>query len=135
MGTMCHVLLLGLDEPLQLSLSRLFEQKGYSTASEPDAATGESSIINNAPRWILMGENLPLVDDESIVTRIRNLTRAPIIVIGAGQGTIAVKALLDGADYYLPRPVDFKELLSRMRALSRREKGAFNPEPLRSLPH
>ena len=51
---------------------------------------------------------------------LRRLTESPIITLGAGGEMAIVQALLAGADVYLTRPVNIRELMARIRALLRR---------------
>jgi two-component system alkaline phosphatase synthesis response regulator PhoP len=51
---------------------------------------------------------------------LRRLTESPIIVLGSGGEMAMVRALFQGADFYLTRPVNVRELIARIRALLRR---------------
>ena len=121
---MLLILLLGLDEPMQLALSELFRGEGYRFAIEQSVAAAEQMVLQGDIDIVLLPDSLPPVDSEAVVTRLRNITDAPIIVIGGGEGTSIIKSLLDGADLYLARPINHRELLSRIRSLSRRRPDA-----------
>ena len=69
---------------------------------------------------MLLAEGMPSLDGLEMLPLTRRLTASPIIVLGEGGETAVVKALLQGADMYLRKPVNDAELLSRVRAVTRR---------------
>ena len=119
-GMISYVLLIVADEPLQLSLTQLLESEGYALHVETDTLEGANQIARETPGVIVITEGIPDVEGEDALHMIRRITRTPIIVVGSGGETAVVRALLDGADVYLRRPVNQREFLSRIRALMRR---------------
>lgn len=87
---------------------------------ESDSGRGVAQLIQRQPNIILMSEDMPPVDDVELLPLLRRLTRAIIVVMGKGGETAVVNALLHGADVYMTKPLNYRELLSRIRALLRR---------------
>ena len=117
---MSYVLFIGLNEPLQIALTDVFTESGYETVSESDPSEGTTMAMSRPPNLIVLAEDTPDIEGKIVLQSLRRLTDAPIIVVGAGSETVVVKALLDGADIYMSRPISSHEMLSRARSLLRR---------------
>lgn len=117
---MSHVLFIGLYEPLQTALTELFNEAGYEAVSLSDPAEGITLAVTHPAHLIILAEDTPDIDGVVVLQSLRRLTSTPIIVVGTGRETSVVKALLDGADIYMSRPINNRELLSRARSLLRR---------------
>lgn len=83
-----------------------------------------SDILRLTVRWspelVIIPDDAEPVDGEELLTAIRGLTRAAIIVVGAGGETEMANALLQGADSYLQHPDEARKLRSVIPALLRR---------------
>jgi two-component system, OmpR family, KDP operon response regulator KdpE len=88
-----------------------------------EAATGEEGIAAAAthnPDIILLDLGLPDLDGLDVTKRLREWTKAPIIVISAREQERDKVAALDaGADDYLTKPFGMDELLARLRVARR----------------
>jgi two-component system KDP operon response regulator KdpE len=88
-----------------------------------EAATGREGMAHAAahnPEVILLDLGLPDLDGLEVTRRIREWSRAPIIVISArGKEQDKVTALDIGADDYLTKPFSVPELLARIRVALR----------------
>lgn len=115
-----HVLLIGFQDDLRNSLVELFQNEQYLVAEELDSGGGVLYVMRENPGIIVMSEDMPSLEGVEFLPLLRRLTRAPIIVVGAGGEAAVVRALLQGADMYLRTPPNYRELLSRVRALMRR---------------
>jgi two-component system KDP operon response regulator KdpE len=84
-----------------------------------EAETGKAGLTEAAarnPDLILLDLGLPDLDGLAVTERLREWTKAPIIVISArGQEEDKIKALDQGADDYLTKPFGIGELLARIR--------------------
>ena len=126
---MDHILLLESDQELRFAISDLFLSEGFELIQKLDSSDGVISIMQGDPGAILMSEDMPALESVELLPLLRRLTKAPIIVIGDGGETAVVNALLQGADVYLSKPINYRELLSRVRAFFRHSRlGSNSPD-------
>lgn len=82
-----------------------------------DAATGESFDV------ILLDVGLPGLNGFEVLTRMRTITTTPVIMLTArGDDIDRITGLEMGADDYLPKPCNLRELVARIRAVTRRNE-------------
>ena len=94
------------------------------------AATGQEALDAPEPDVILLDLRLPDMDGYTVCRRIRERSDVPIIIVSAkGDEVDRVLGLELGADDYIVKPFGFRELVARIRAVSRRT------EPRRDEPH
>ena len=100
-----------------------------------EAGDGESGIrltATESPGVVLLDLGLPDMDGIEVVRALREWSQVPIIVLSArGQEKDKVAALDAGADDYLTKPFELRELVLRLRALDRRR--AHNRPPVREI--
>ena len=86
--------------------------------------TGEGALLamsDFAPNLVLLDLGLPDIDGTDVCRRIRLTSTTPIIVVSARDDEIdRVVALEMGADDYVVKPFGMRELVARIRAVSRR---------------
>lgn len=103
-----------------------FEKEGYEVATcmQGDKALAAFSVAK--PDIIILDLMLPGMDGNDICREIRKISDVPIIMLTARTDTLdRVVGLELGADDYVPKPFEPKELLARVKAVLRRvEKGA-----------
>lgn len=109
------------DEPQMRRLLRVtLEANGYRVL---DAATGNEGVIAAAqrkPDVMLLDLGLPDLDGVTVLKRIREWSRVPIIILSVrDQEEEKVAALDSGADDYVTKPFNSAELLARIRAALR----------------
>ncbi|WP_257303751.1 response regulator [Geothrix campi] len=119
------------DEPQMRRFLRVaLESSGYRYLEAPTGEEGLTLAVQFRPDVILLDLGLPDMDGLDLMTRLREWSQIPVIVISArGQETDKVGALDVGADDYLTKPFGTSELLARIRvALRHAEPGAVeNP--------
>jgi heavy metal response regulator len=120
------------DEPrVAHFIAKGLREQGYAvdTASDGEAALYKASISEYD--LIILDVMLPLVNGFDVCKELRGAAvKAPILMLTARDSIEdRVKGLDSGADDYLGKPFDFKELLARARALLRRAKD-LRPEIL-----
>ena len=118
------------DEPgIVASLRPALKAAGYSVKIARDGAEAIASIKLDDNDIILLDLGLPDMDGKAVIGRIRDSTRAPIIVISARhQESEKIAALDVGADDYIDKPFALGELLARIRvALRRLERQTARP--------
>jgi len=112
------------DEPQMRRLLRVtLEANGYRVF---DAATGNDGIIQAAqcrPEVILLDLGLPDMDGLTVLKRLREWSRVPVIVLTVREREEDKIAALDnGADDYVTKPFNSGELLARLRVALRRAR-------------
>jgi len=123
-----HILLIDDDKRLADMVGRYLSQAGFELSHRFDAASGLGALAapsRSPPDLILLDLMLPDADGLDVCRDIRNLdgpvARVPILMLTArGEITDRVVGLEIGADDYLPKPFEPRELLARVRALLRR---------------
>jgi DNA-binding response OmpR family regulator len=104
-------------EPLATGLRR----EGYEVEH---AATGAAALEAQAADLVLLDLRLPDMDGLDVCRRLRASSSVPIIVVTArGEEADRVVGLELGADDYVVKPFGLRELIARIRAVSRRAEG------------
>ena len=89
---------------------------------------GADALAAPEPDLVLLDLRLPDIDGFDVARELRGRSRVPIIMITArGEEVDIVVGLEIGADDYLVKPFGFRQLLARIRAVSRRSDGAAAP--------
>ncbi|MFE1602951.1 response regulator transcription factor [Methylobacterium sp. ID0610] len=98
---------------------------GHAVDWERDGETGDGVLAVQTYDLVILDVNLPGLDGFTILKRLRaRQGRTPVLVLTArSQVDDRVGALDLGADDYLVKPFDFRELEARVRALLRRHSG------------
>ncbi|HSP57647.1 MAG TPA: winged helix-turn-helix domain-containing protein [Halomonas sp.] len=116
-----HVLIIEDDERLAGLTRDYLEANGFRVTVEPDGAHGVERILTLHPDLVILDLMLPGEDGLSICRRVRGDYQGPILMLTARTDDMdQVLGLEMGADDYVPKPVQPRVLLARMRALLRR---------------
>lgn len=109
------------DEPQMRRFLRLsLTNAGYQVIEAQTGADGLARAAERAPDVVLLDLGLPDQDGLSVTARLREWSKAPIIVLSArGREEDKVAALDQGADDYLTKPFGVGELLARVRVALR----------------
>jgi DNA-binding response OmpR family regulator len=112
------------DAGISTMIRRGLEDERYQVDIARDGARGLELARTNEYGIIVLDLMLPKMDGWQVCERLRSTrNQTPILMLTARDSIDdRVKGLDAGADDYLPKPFDFKELLARLRALSRRER-------------
>jgi DNA-binding response OmpR family regulator len=103
----------------------LLQHSGFQTINVDGSLQALAEVNRSSPDLILMRENSRRLNGDELCIRIRELSSAPIIVLGQEQEEAAgVEFLEMGADAYLTTPLHFRELLARVRSLLRRTQSS-----------
>ncbi len=101
----------------------------FDTAHVQTGAAAIAAMAEFIPDIVLLDLGLPDMDGTDVCRTIRSTSTTPIIVVSARDEEIdRVLALEMGADDYLVKPFGMRELIARMRAVSRRTGGAETTE-------
>lgn len=114
------ILLVEDDKPVRSFIKAAIHAQKYRYI---EASTGEIALslaVSHMPDLLLLDLGLPDMDGMELISRIREFSTAPIIIISArGQEQDKVAALDLGADDYLAKPFGTGELLARIRTALR----------------
>jgi DNA-binding response OmpR family regulator len=121
-----RVLLVEDDEMIGSSLRDVLSANGWSVDWVKDGLLAQSALDDGDYACVLLDLGLPKRDGIEVLRRARESKDAtPILVLTARDGLDDRVAGLDlGADDYLVKPYEFRELLARMRAIIRRRDGS-----------
>ncbi len=110
-------------------LLRLYlEKEGFEVSIAGDGKTGLEKFEKFQPSVVLLDIMLPVMDGWQVCSEIRKTSRTPIIMLTAkGETNDKVTGLEMGADDYLTKPFEVKELLARIHAVMRRTDGDGHP--------
>ncbi len=114
------------DDTNIAELLRLYLTKeGFEVSLAPDGGKGITEFERFAPDLVLLDLMLPVMDGWEVCREIRSTSKTPIIMLTAkGETVDKVTGLEMGADDYVVKPFEIKELLARIRAVLRR----YGPE-------
>lgn len=111
------------DEPgLRGMIEDYLSMQGFAVASAENGAALDRLLATHNPDMLLMDVNMPGEDGISIVKRLRHAgERMGIIMLTANaEESSKVDGLSQGADDYLTKPFEVRELLARVHSLQRR---------------
>ena len=110
------------DDANIAQLLRLYlEKDGFTVETAADGAAGLLAFRENLPDLVLLDIMLPVVDGWTVCREIHASRRTPIIMLTAkGEMADKVSGLEIGADDYIVKPFDMKEVLARVHAVLRR---------------
>jgi two-component system, OmpR family, response regulator len=109
------------DREIRSLLADFLTREGYATVSAGDGAAMDRALLHTRPDLIVLDIMLPGEDGLSICRRLRARGRLPILMLTAkGEDIDRIVGLEIGADDYLPKPFNPRELLARIRAVLRR---------------
>ncbi len=116
-----HVLIIE-DDPNIAELIRLYlEKDGFEVTITSDGKSGVDMFFKIHPSIVLLDIMLPEMDGWDVCREIRKTYKTPIIMLTAKDETIdKVTGLELGADDYISKPFDMKEVIARIRAVLRR---------------
>jgi DNA-binding response OmpR family regulator len=123
------------DDSIRTALRWALEDEGYTVA---EAVNGEDAcryVAESAPDLMLVDLMLGAVDGFAVIREVRRSHDLPIIVVSARADTHDIVAALEaGADDYVTKPFQVKEITARLRALRRRAGGSAARDDDRDAP-
>ena len=116
-----RVLIVDDDERLTELLTEYLSRFGYSVRAAKHPEAGLRALKADPPDLVILDVMLPDMDGLSVCRKIRETSRVPVIMLTA-RGDVAdrIVGLELGADDYLPKPFEPRELVARMQAVLRR---------------
>ncbi|MBC8048582.1 MAG: response regulator transcription factor [Chitinophagales bacterium] len=112
------------DEEIRRLIKDLLEREGFGVETVDTGEAATARLARNRPDLVILDLMLPGEDGLSICRRLRSGDNLPILMLTAKSDPIdRVVGLEMGADDYLTKPFNPRELLARVRAILRRSKG------------
>jgi len=100
------------------------EKEGFDTQVAKDGGKGVELFRSFQPDLVLLDIMLPIMDGWSVLKKIREAEKTPVIMLTAkGETEDKVSGLEMGADDYITKPFEMKEVLARIHAVLRRTNG------------
>ena len=127
-----RVLVIEDEARLAATLQDLLELGGYTADVCHDGEAGLDDALTGIYDVILLDVMLPKLDGFTVLRRLREAGNATPVLMLTARDQVAdkVAGLDQGADYYLTKPFDPKELLACVRALTRRQPELRNTDVL-----
>jgi two-component system OmpR family response regulator len=124
-----RVLLIEDDKMIGTAIAQALKDAAYAVDWVTDGKTALDVAESEAYELALLDLGLPKVDGREVLRRLRTPgRRVPVIIITARDGVEdRIDGLDLGADDYLTKPFEIRELLARMRAVLRREGSGSSP--------
>jgi two-component system OmpR family response regulator len=120
-----RVLIVDDDADIREGLVEVFQRAGFVAASAGDVAAMEKALAQTGADLIVLDLMMPGEDGLSACKRLSGKGRPPIIMLSAlGDDADRIVGLEIGADDYVPKPCNPRELVARARAVLRRGRDA-----------
>jgi two-component system OmpR family response regulator len=122
------------DREIRSLLADFLAREGYATVCAEDGTAMDRALAQARPDLIVLDLMLPGEDGLSICRRLRAKGDLPILMLTAkAEDVDRIVGLEIGADDYLPKPFNPRELLARIRAVLRRADGPSAQQAARRL--
>ena len=128
------VLIVEDDRNIAELLQMYLEKEGYAVTTAGDGGKGLEKFRAIKPDLVLLDVMMPVMDGWSVCKAIRAESQTPIIMLTAkGETEDKVSGLKNGADDYITKPFEMKEVLARIEAVLRRSGGVSTEKKARRL--
>ncbi len=133
--TIAHVLVVDDDNEIRDLLTRFLRKHGYRVTAAADAREANGAMETARFDLIVLDLMLPGEDGLSICRRLRASSDVPVIMLTAlGEEMDRILGLEMGADDYVTKPFNPRELLARMKAVLRRSRRPPPPGETHDMP-
>lgn len=123
-----RVLVIDDDQELCTLIGDYLTPLGYEVVTEHSGLSGVDRALAEEFHAIILDVMLPGIDGFEVLKRVRNQVDVPVLMLTArGEETDRIVGLEMGADDYLPKTFSPRELLARLRAVTRRTARASSP--------
>lgn len=119
------ILIIDDDKELQERLVEYLQEYGFTVLSHYSGDKAVERIAETAPHLVILDIMMPVMDGLEVLQEMRKSSIVPVLMLTArGDDMDRVIGLEVGADDYLPKPFNPRELLARIKAILRREEMA-----------
>src|SRR5262245_24042144 len=124
---MHRVLIIDDDVELCELLKEFLSSESFATDSVHDGEAGVKAVTTGAYELVVLDVMLPRLNGFEVLRRIRQWGPLPVLMLTArGEDVDRIVGLELGADDYLPKPFNPRELVARIRAILRRTQTAVS---------
>src|SRR6202522_2103829 len=121
---MDHILVVDDDVELCGLVQEYLTAEGFSLKAVHDGEQGLQQALTNDYTLVVLDVMLPGINGFEVLRRIRSVSKIPVLLLTArGEDVDRIVGLEIGADDYLPKPFNPRELVARIRAVLRRTRG------------
>lgn len=118
---MSKILIIDDDEELTELVSEFLGNEGFSVTAVHDGESGLAAALSNEYELAILDVMLPKKNGFDVLRELRRASMLPVVMLTAkGDDTERIVGLEIGADDYLPKPFNPRELAARLRAVLRR---------------
>src|SRR5215217_4240314 len=118
---MTSVLIIDDDDELCELVAEYLSAEGFGVASVHDGEAGLAAALSGKHDLAILDVMLPRMNGFEVLRNIREKSKIPVLMLTArGDDTERIVGLEIGADDYLPKPFNPRELTARLRAILRR---------------
>jgi len=129
------VLIVEDDRQVRETVADYLEAQGYEVEQAEDGAAMRKVLAGHVPDLVLLDVRLPGEDGLGLARWLRERHEVPIIMVtAAGEVIDRVVGLEVGADDYIGKPFDLRELLARIKSVLRRASKPAAASPSRRVP-
>lgn len=125
MNTPSRILIVDDDAEIRSLLADYLDGQGYETMTAQNGEAMQQALRNSRIDLIVLDINMPGEDGLTLCRNLRTHSSTPVIMLTArGEPVDRILGLEMGADDYLAKPFEPRELLARIRSVMRRSKGS-----------
>ncbi|NOR71111.1 MAG: response regulator [Methylomarinum sp.] len=123
---MINILIVDDDSELSTMLDEYLEAEGFSVELVFDGKTGVQRALTGFFDVVILDVMMPKLDGFEVLRRIRANSSVPVLMLTAkGDDVDRIVGLEIGADDYLPKPFNSRELVARLHAILRRTQETY----------
>src|SRR3981081_1103136 len=128
-----HIIIVDDEAPAREMVGDYLKMHGFTVTLCDGGKSLRGAIESGAPDLVVLDLNMPEEDGLSIIRDLKRRTNVPVIMLTATASAIdRVVGLELGADDYLAKPCELRELLARVRSVLRRSVQAVPPPPVQA---
>ena len=122
------------DRNIAELLQMYLEKEGYAVTVAADGGQGLAKFRSLQPDLVLLDVMMPVMDGWTVCRTIRAESQTPVIMLTAkGETDDKIMGLKSGADDYITKPFEMREVLARIEAVLRRTSGVSADKKTRRL--
>jgi two-component system response regulator CpxR len=124
MNSVDRILVIDDDVELCSLVSEYLRPEGFQVESAHDGNSGLNRALSGDHLLVVLDVMLPRLNGFDVLRKLRDSSRIPVLLLTArGEDVDRIVGLEIGADDYLPKPFNPRELVARIRAILRRARG------------
>jgi DNA-binding response OmpR family regulator len=128
MRTLDRILIIDDDVELASLMAEYLEPEGFQLEAVYDGNRGLKRALSGEHLLVVLDVMLPGLNGFDVLRRLRATSRIPVLLLTArGEDVDRIVGLEIGADDYLPKPFNPRELVARIRAILRRTQNSATP--------